>query len=72
VSYLAYRLKDTEAVIDENDTGRINGILKRVKHHLSYSFGGEFPLKVLDVLSTVKEAMDINHVFEGVAAIFLP
>jgi hypothetical protein len=65
-------LKDTEAVIDENYTGRVNGILKRVKHHFSYSFGGEVPLKVLDFLSTVKEAMDLNHVSEVVAAIVLP
>jgi hypothetical protein len=27
---------------------------------------------VLDFLSTVKEAMDLNHVSEGVAAIILP
>jgi hypothetical protein len=59
-------------VIDENDTGKVNGILKRVKQHFSYSFGGEIPLKVLDVLSTVKEAIDLNHVSEGVAAIILP
>jgi hypothetical protein len=59
-------------VIDENDTGKVNGILKRIKHHFSYSFGGEIPLKALDFLSTVKEAMDLNHVSEGVAAIILP
>jgi hypothetical protein len=29
-------------------------------------------LKVLDFLSTVKKAMDLNHVSEGVAAIILP
>jgi hypothetical protein len=72
VSYRFYRLKDTEAMIDENDTGKVNGILKRIKHHFSYSFGGEIPLKVLVFLSTVKEAMDLNHVSEGVAAIILP
>jgi hypothetical protein len=72
VSCQSYRLKDTEAVIDGNDTGKVNGILKRVKHHFSYSFGGEIPLKVLDFLSTVKEAMDLNNVSEGVAAIILP
>jgi hypothetical protein len=72
VSYRAYRLKDTEAVIDEKDTGRVNGILKWVKHHFSYSFGGEVPLKVLDFLSTVKDAMDLNHVSEGVGAVVLP
>jgi hypothetical protein len=72
VSYRSYRLKDTEAVIDENDTGKVNGILKRVKHHFSYSFGGEIPLKVLDFLSTVKEATDLNHVSEGVAVIISP
>jgi hypothetical protein len=72
VSYRSYRLKDTEAVIDENDTGKVNGILKRIKNHFSYSFGGEIHLKVLDVFSTVKEAMDLNHVSEGVAAIILP
>jgi hypothetical protein len=65
-------LKDTEAVIDEKDTGRVNGILKRVKHHFYHSFGGEVPLKVLDFLSTVKKAMDLNHVSEGVAAVVLP
>jgi hypothetical protein len=59
-------------VIDENDTGKVNGTLKKVKHHFSYSFGGEISLKVLDFLSTVKEAMDLNHVSEGVAAIILP
>jgi hypothetical protein len=71
-SYRSYRLKDTEAVIDENDTGKVNGILKSVNHHFSYSFGGEIPLKLLDFLSTLKEAMDLNHVSEGVAAIILP
>jgi hypothetical protein len=30
------------------------------------------PLKVVDFLSTVKEAMELNHVSEGVSAIFLP
>jgi hypothetical protein len=59
VPYRSYRLKDTEAVIDENDTGKENGILKRIKHHFSYSFGEEIPLKVLDFLSTAKEAMDL-------------
>jgi hypothetical protein len=72
VSYRSYRLKDTEAVIDENDTGTVNGILKRIKNHFSYSFGGEIPLNMLEFLSTVKEAMDLNHVSEGVAAINLP
>jgi hypothetical protein len=65
-------LKDTEAVIDENDKGRVDGILQWVKHHFSYSFGGEVPLKVLDFLSTVKEAMYLNHVSERVAAVVLP
>jgi hypothetical protein len=72
VSYRSYRLKDTEEVIDENDTGKVIGILKRVKHHFSYSFGGEISLNVLDFLSTLEEAMDLNHVSEGVAAIILP
>jgi hypothetical protein len=72
VSYRDNRLKDTQAAIDENDTGRVNGILTRVKLHFSYSFGGEVPLKVLDFLSTVKEAMELNHVSEGVAAVVLP
>jgi hypothetical protein len=72
VSYRSYRLKNTEEVIDENDTGKVNGILKRIKHHFSYSIGGEIPLNVLDFLSTFKEAMDLNHVSEGVAAIILP
>jgi hypothetical protein len=72
VYYRAYRLKDTEAVVDENDTGRVDWILKRVKHHFSYSFGGDVPLTVLDFFSTVKEAMDLNHVSEGVAAVVLP
>jgi hypothetical protein len=65
-------LKDIEAVIEENDTSWVNGILKRVKHHFSYYFGGEVLLKVLDFLSTVKEAMDLNHVSEGATAIVLP
>jgi hypothetical protein len=72
VSYRSYRLKDTEAVIDENDTRKVNGILKRIKHHFSYSFGREIPLTVLDFLSTFKKAMDLNHVSEGVAAIIFP
>jgi hypothetical protein len=72
VSYRSYLLMDTEAVIDENDNGKVNGILKRVKHHFSYLFGGEIPLKVLDFLSTLKEAIDVNHVSEGVPAIILP
>jgi hypothetical protein len=72
VSYRSYRLKDTEAVIDENETGKVNGILKTVKHVFSSCFGGEIPLKVLDFLSTVKEAMDLNHVSGGVAKIIFP
>jgi hypothetical protein len=72
VSYRAYRLKDTEQLIDEEDTGRVNGYLKRVKHHFSYTFAGDPPLKVLDFLSTLKEALDLNHVSEGVAALILP
>jgi hypothetical protein len=50
----------------------VNGILKRVKHKFSYSFGGEIPLKILDFLSTVKKAMDLNQVSNGVAEIILP
>jgi hypothetical protein len=69
VSYRSYRLKETEAVIDENDTGRVNVILKRVKHQFPYSFGGEVPLKVLDFLCIFKEAMDLNHVPEGLSAV---
>jgi hypothetical protein len=68
VSYRSYRLKYTEAVIDENDTendtGKVNGILKRVKHHFSYSFGGEIPFEVLDFFTTVKEAITLNNVSE--------
>jgi hypothetical protein len=71
VPYRSYRIKDTETVIDENDTVKVNGILKRVELNFSY-FGGEIPLQVLDFLSTVKEAMDLNNVSEGVAAIILP
>jgi hypothetical protein len=72
VSYRSYRLKDTEAVIDENDTGKVNGILKRVKYNISYSFERDIRFKVLDFLSTANEAMYLNHVYEGVSAIILP
>jgi hypothetical protein len=59
-------------VMDENDTGKVNGNLKRIKTHFSYSLGVEISLKVLDFFSTVTEAMDLTQVSEGVAAINLP
>jgi hypothetical protein len=43
-----------------------------MRHHLEYRYSGTPPLKVLDFLATFKEAMDVNRVCEGLAALLLP
>jgi hypothetical protein len=39
---------------------------------LEYRYTGTPPLKVIDFLATFKEAMDVNRVCEGLAALLLP
>jgi hypothetical protein len=41
VSYCTYRLADTTRVVDSVDTGRVNGYLKKLKHHLDYEISGD-------------------------------
>jgi hypothetical protein len=72
VSYRTYRLKDTSQALDEVETGKVNGNLKRLKHHFDYRFGGTPPLRVLEFLRTLKEALDINRISEGAVVLILP
>ena len=58
--------------VTETDTLRVNSLLKRMRHHLEYRYTGTPQLKVLDFLATFKEAMDVNRVCEGLAALLLP
>ena len=59
LNFRIYRLKDTHQEIDEKDTLRVTSPLKRMRHHLYNRYSGTPPLKVLDFLTTFKEAMDI-------------
>ena len=55
--------------VTETDTLRVNSLLKRMRHHLEYRYTGTPQLKVLNFLATFKEAMDVNRVCEGLAAL---
>jgi hypothetical protein len=46
--------------------------LKRMRHHMEYRYSGVPALKVIDFLSTFKEAMDVMRVSEGLSALLLP
>jgi hypothetical protein len=72
VSYRTYRLADTTRVVDSEDTGRVNGHLKKLKHHLNYKLSGDPAIQVLDFLSTFKEAAYLNRISEGMAVLILP
>jgi hypothetical protein len=47
VSYRTYRLADTVRVVALEDTGRVNGYLKKLKNHLGYKLSGDPGNKVL-------------------------
>jgi hypothetical protein len=72
VSYRTYRLKDVSQGVDSTVTGRVNTLLKRLKHHVDYKFTGEPAIQVVDFLRIFKEACDLNNISEGAAAIILP
>jgi hypothetical protein len=72
VSYRTYRLADTTQAVDTVDTGKVNGYLKKFRHHLDYKFSGDPAIQVLDFLATFKEAADLNGVSEGIATLILP
>jgi hypothetical protein len=72
ISYRTSRLKDVTQAIDEVDTGKVNGNLKRWKHHFDYRFAGTHLLRVLDYLHALKEALDVNRISEGAAVLVLP
>jgi hypothetical protein len=59
-------------VVDLEDTGTVNGYLKKLKHHLDYKLSGDPANKVLDFLSTLKEATNLNRICEGMALLMLP
>ena len=72
LNYRTYRLNDMRVDVTETDTLRVNSLLKRMRHHLEYRYTGTPQLKVLNFLATFKEAMDVNRVCEGLAALLLP
>jgi hypothetical protein len=72
VSYRSYRLADSSQEADSHATGKVNGHLKKLKHHLDYKFSGEPAMQVLDFLRTFQEAADLNGINEGVAVLILP
>jgi hypothetical protein len=72
VSYRTYRLSDTTRVVDLEDTGRVNGYLKKLKHYLDNKISGDPAIQVLYFLSTFKEAADLNRIREGTAVLILP
>jgi hypothetical protein len=72
LNYRTYRLNDMRVEVTEKDTLRVNSLLKRMRHHLEYRYTGTPALKVIDFLTTFKEAMDVNRVCEGLAALLLP
>jgi hypothetical protein len=48
VSYRTYRLADTTQAVNTVDTGKMNGYLKKFRHHLEYKFSGDPAIQVLD------------------------
>jgi hypothetical protein len=72
LNYRTYRLRNSRQVVTEKDTLRVNSLLKRMRHHMEYRYSGMPALKVIDFLSTFKEAMDVMRVSEGLAALLLP
>jgi hypothetical protein len=72
VSYRTYRLLDISQGVDSTVTGRVNTLLKRLKHHLDYKFSGDPAIQVVDFLHLFKESCDLNDISEGAAALILP
>jgi hypothetical protein len=72
ISYRSYRLADSSQEVESHATGRVNGHLKKLKHHLDYKFSSEPAMQVLDFLRTFQEAADLNEINEGVAVLILP
>jgi hypothetical protein len=58
--------------VTDKDLMRVDGLLKRMKHHLDGRFTGTPRLAVLGFLGADKEAMDINLVSEGFSVYLLP
>jgi hypothetical protein len=72
VSYRTYRLIDTTQSLDAVVTGKINGYLKKLKHHIDSKFSGDPAIQVVDFLRTFKEACDLNAIGEAAAVLILP
>jgi hypothetical protein len=72
VSYRTYRLLDVSQGVDSAVTGRVNTLLKRLKHHLDYKFSDDPAIQVVDFLHLFKGSCDLNDISEGAAALILP
>jgi hypothetical protein len=65
-------LADTNQKSNAAVSGNINAQLKRLRHYVDYKFSGDPAIQVLDFLRSLKEAADLNEVFEAAAAVLLP
>jgi hypothetical protein len=72
VSYLSYRLADRSQRDDPSVTAKLSIFVKRLKHAIEETFGGEEPIEVLQFLRTFKEAADHSRVSESAAARLIP
>jgi hypothetical protein len=72
VSYRSCRLGDRSQRYDASVTATLAVFVKRLKHAIEETFGGEEPIEVLQFLRTFKEAADHNLVSEGAAARLIP
>jgi hypothetical protein len=68
VYYRTYRLVDRNQKDDPSGLERLCIFLKRLKHEIEETFGGEVSIEVLHFLRTFKEAAEHNRVSEGAPA----
>jgi hypothetical protein len=72
VFYRSYRLVYRSQRYDPSVTGKLTVFVKRLKHAIEETFGGEERIEVLHFLRTFKESADLNRVSEGAAARLIP
>jgi hypothetical protein len=72
ISYSTYRFQDVSQGVDSAVTGRVNTLLKRLKHNLGDNFSTGPAIQVLDFPRLLKESCDLNDISEGVADLILP
>jgi hypothetical protein len=72
VSYRSYRLANRSQTVNDHVISKVNSCLKMVRHHVSEPFTGEPAIRVFHFQSPMRDAFNVNRIYEGAAYLLLP